>query len=184
MDDRPGVNPPQAGLARRLGSLVYEGLVVAALVLVAGFAIVPVMSPSAAPAASLVVPSTPGRIAGALILVGLLGAYFTWCWTGGRRTLPMKTWRLVLVDAQGENLRRGRALARYAAAWVGPVLAVGLVAATHSRFAWLALTLPYAWALADPDRRFLHDRIAGTRIVHDIRGQAPLAPTRARNVED
>lgn len=180
MDDGPGVNPPQAGLARRVGSLVYETLVVAALVLVAGFAIVPVMSPSAAPAAPLVVPSEPGRIAGAVVLIAVLGAYFTWCWTGGRRTLPMKTWRLALVDEEGQRLRRGRALTRYATAWAGPALAVGLVAATHSRYGWLALALPYAWALVDPDHRFLHDRLAGTRLVDEIRGQTRVfdAPVR------
>jgi uncharacterized RDD family membrane protein YckC len=29
----------------------------------------------------------------------------------------------------------------------------------------LALALPYAWALFDRERAFLHDRIAGTRLV-------------------
>jgi uncharacterized RDD family membrane protein YckC len=27
------------------------------------------------------------------------------------------------------------------------------------------LAVNYGWALLDPDRRFLHDRIAGTRLV-------------------
>ena len=51
------------------------------------------------------------------------------------------------------------------AAWIGPGAVIALYAATHSRLAVLALALPYAWALVDPDRRFLHDRIAGTRLV-------------------
>lgn len=163
----PGVTAPEAGLARRLGALVYEVLILAAIVLVAGFALAPVMTPSANPSGSLVVPSEPGRIAGALGLVAIVGAYCAWCWTGGRRTLPMKTWRLAIVDAEGAAPRVGRALARYAAAWIGPVAAIAAYAATHSRLAALALAIPCLWAFVDPARRFLHDRLAGTRIIDD-----------------
>lgn len=156
-----------AGLARRLASLVYEALIVAAIVLVAGFALMPLMSPSAMADAAPVVPGAGGRIGGFLALVAVLGAYFAWCWTGGRRTLPMKTWRLRVVDAAGAPLVPARAIARYAAAWIGPAIAVVAYSATHAHYAWLALAIGYAWAIVDPDRQFLHDRLAGTRIVRD-----------------
>jgi uncharacterized RDD family membrane protein YckC len=161
----PGAPLPGAGLARRLASLVYEALVVAAIVLVAGFALTPLMSPLASPGQAPVVPGTAGRVAGFAGLVAALGAYFVWCWTSGRRTLPMKTWRLAIVDAAGAPLRGGRAWARYAAAWIGPAIAVAAYAWTHSPVAWLALAIGYAWAFVDPDRAFLHDRLAGTRLV-------------------
>jgi uncharacterized RDD family membrane protein YckC len=163
----PGVSAPEAGIARRLGALVYEGLIVAAIVLVAGFALSPVMSPSATPSGPLVLPTEPRRIAGALGLVAILAGYFGWCWTGGRRTLPMKTWRLAIVDPTGAPPALSRALARFAAAWIGPAIAVALVGATHSRYGWIALATGYAWALVDPGRRFLHDRLAGTRLIDD-----------------
>jgi uncharacterized RDD family membrane protein YckC len=156
-----------AGLRRRLASLAYEGLIVAAIVIVAGFALTPLMSPTASPSDRLVLPGMPGRIAGLAGLVAVLGAYFTWCWTGGRRTLPMKTWRLRLVDPQGKPPGSTRAIVRYAAAWIGPALAVLAYAATHSRYASAALAIGYAWALVDRDRQFLHDRIAGTRLIVD-----------------
>jgi len=54
---------------------------------------------------------------------------------------------------------------RYVAAWSGPAGAIAWYAATHSRAAALALALPYAWALVDRERAFLHDRIARTRLV-------------------
>ncbi len=161
----PGVSAPEAGLARRLGALVYEVLIVAAIVLVAGFALSPLVSPSAAPSGPLVLPAGPGRAVGALGVVAVLGAYFAWCWTGGRRTLPMKTWRLAIVDSSGSPPGAARALARYAAGWIGPGLAVAVVAATGSRLGWIALSTGYAWALVDPGRRFLHDRLAGTSLV-------------------
>ncbi|HQU48678.1 MAG TPA: RDD family protein [Casimicrobiaceae bacterium] len=165
MPATPGVTAPEAGLGRRMGAVVYETLVVAAIVLVAGFALAPVVSPSAGPSGPLVLPTGPGRAAGLAGLVSVLGLYFGWFWTGGRCTLPMKTWHLALVDRRGEPLRAGRALARYAAAWLGPVASVALVAGTQSRAGWLALAFPYAWAFVDPARCFLHDRVAGTRLV-------------------
>ena len=156
-----------APLARRLASLVYELLIALAIVLIAGFALVPLMSPSASNATALVVPGSAGRIAGFAALVALLGAYHVYCWTGGRRTLPMKTWRLALVDDAGAPLAIGRAVARFVAAWIGPALAIAAFALTHSRLAWILLGTNYAWALVDPGRRFLHDRLARTQLVRD-----------------
>lgn len=163
----PGAPGAGAGLARRLAALVYETLIVAAIVLVAGFALTPLMSPVAAPGAAPVVPGIAGRAAGFVGVVALLGVYFVWCWTSGRRTLPMKTWRLRIVDTGGAPLGARRASARYAAAWIGPAIAVATYASTHSPYASLALATGYAWALVDPDRAFLHDRLAGSRIVRD-----------------
>ena len=159
-----GVAPP-AGLGRRLASLVYDALIATAIVLVAGFALTPVMSPLADPGGAIVVPGFARRASGFAGVVAILGAYYVYGWSGGRRTLPMKTWKLGLVDRAGAPLGVGRAIARYAAAWTGPAAAIALYAATHSRLAALALALPYAWALVDPERAFLHDRLAGTRLV-------------------
>lgn len=164
----PGAAPAPAGLARRFGALVYEGLIAAALVLVAGFALAPLMSPGSSPASGIAVPTTAGRIAGFALLVGLLGAFYVWSWGGGRRTLPMKTWRLVLVTSDGAPVPRRAALVRYLAWWVGPSL--GLVALAWLRPHGLAVlsaplfALNYLAAFVDPERQFLHDRVAGTRI--------------------
>ena len=154
-----------AGLARRLASLVYESLIATAIVLVAGFALTPLMSPVADPGGSLVLPGYTRRAAGFALVVAILGAYFVACWSGGRRTLPMKTWRIALVAAGGAQVTVPRAIVRYAAAWIGPLAALATYAATQSKLAVLMLALPYAWALVDGERRFLHDRIAGTTLV-------------------
>jgi uncharacterized RDD family membrane protein YckC len=177
----PDATPaPRAGLKRRLASLVYEALLATAFVLIAGFLLTPLMSPIEAGERALVVPSAWRRAAGFAVLVALLGAYFVHGWTAGRRTLPMKTWRLALVDSTGTPPDRRRALVRYAAAWIGPALAIAVFAATHSRWAAAALALNQLWAFVDRDRAFLHDRVAGTRIVDD-RAQAPSRP---RSVPD
>ena len=154
-----------AALPRRLASLVYEALIAAAIVLIAGFALTPVMSPVADPGGSLVLPGFARRATGFVLVVAILGGYFAYFWSGGRRTLPMKTWKLALVDANGGPLSVGRAIVRYVAAWSGPAGAIAWYAATHSRAAALALALPYAWALVDRERAFLHDRVARTQLV-------------------
>jgi hypothetical protein len=47
-----------------------------------------------------------------LFVVG--AAYFGWSWTGGRRTLPMQTWRLRLVQTGGGAVT---AALEFAATW-------------------------------------------------------------------
>jgi uncharacterized RDD family membrane protein YckC len=173
--DRSGATAPAApetaSFARRLASACYELLLLAAVVVAVGFLLAPVMSPAPgtfAPTA-LRVPTLAARILSFATLFAVAGLYYLWSWTGGRRTLPMKTWRLRLVTVDGAVPGAGRALLRYGAAWIGPCAAVlaytALAPSGHGRSAlWLAL-VNYAWAMVDPARQFLHDRIAGTRLI-------------------
>lgn len=151
-----------AGLPRRLAALVYEALLVAAIVLGAGFLLAPLVAP-AAPA--LGTPTLPARVLQFCALFALLAAYFAWSWTGGRRTLAMKTWRLALRTAAGVPPAPKVALCRYLAGWIGPALALVAYAPTGSRWSALLVAVNYLWAWLDRDRAFLHDRIAGTRLV-------------------
>lgn len=96
-----------------------------------------------------------GRLAGETRLLFqtylflVLGIYFVACWTRGGRTLAMQTWRMRIVRRDGAPLGVGRAALRYALAWVS----------------LLPLGAGFLWACLDRDRQFLHDRLAGTRIV-------------------
>jgi uncharacterized RDD family membrane protein YckC len=120
--------------------MLYEGLVVFSILLI-GFLL------------PQVVLSGFGWVIGAKGLwthvLFLLMTYFVWCWLNGGQTLPMKTWKMRLVDESGKPLRPLQAILRYLAAW--PSI--------------LFLGIGIAWALLDKDKQFLHDRIAGTRIV-------------------
>lgn len=158
-----------ASLPRRLGALCYEGLLLIALAICAGFALLPVSSPTHAE--SLTIPPVFVRTMMFCALVAGAAFYYTWFWTDGRRTLPQKTWRLRLVAADGSDVSRAQAVVRYTAGFIGPALAVAAYAALRgsvvARCAALLLLVNYAWAWIDPDRQFLHDRLAGTRIVDD-----------------
>ncbi len=79
----------------------------------------------------------------------VLGAYFVWYWHHGGQTLAMQTWKLQLTTVSGEPPSIPQLIIRYVLAWPCIVyLGAGLL-----------------WALFDRDRQFLHDRLAGTRIV-------------------
>jgi uncharacterized RDD family membrane protein YckC len=61
----------------------------------------------------------------------------------------MQTWKLQLASVNGESPTINRLLLRYALAW--PSLL------------WFGVGL--FWALLDRDHQFLHDRLAGTRLI-------------------
>lgn len=82
-----------------------------------------------------------------LLCVG--GAYFIWFWTHGGRTLAMQTWKLRLISADGLKITTRQAITRYLFASLG----IGLMG------------LGLWWAFFDREHQFLHDRLAGTRII-------------------
>jgi uncharacterized RDD family membrane protein YckC len=172
------VAPAPASLGRRAGALIYEWLLLTALLFVATFALLPLVSPepaAVAPSArTLQLPSVPARAFTFLALFAVGALYFVASWTGGRRTLAMKTWRLRLVGPDGAPPDRQRALLRYLAGWIGPALAVAAYLVLRpfglsAHVVWL-VAFNWLWALIDRDRRFLHDRIAGTRLLYDAAG--------------
>jgi len=165
----PDVEHAPASLRRRLASLLYEALLLVALVLVASFAIAPLVSPGSAATGRLAIPSALGRAVSLAALFALGAAYYGYSWSGGRRTLPMKTWKLALVTSSGAPLDLRRALVRYAAAWLAPAAALGCYVLLQPHgfgaLAWPLVALNWLAASVDRDRQFLHDRVAGTRIV-------------------
>jgi uncharacterized RDD family membrane protein YckC len=159
-----------AGLARRLGAVIYEALLLVAIIFVTGFIALPLVTPGhAGDAGSLAIPDTAHRVVMFCILFGVVAWYCVASWSGGRCTLPMKTWRLALVTDRGVAISRKTALLRFLCACIGPALALAGYAALRphglgAQALWL-FGLNYLWATVDPDRQFLHDRLAGTRIV-------------------
>jgi len=131
----------------RLLSTVYEGMLAFAVAFLAGLAFHG---------------AAEGRLAGGMRLLFqvylfvVLGIYFVWCWSRGRRTLPMQTWKMRIVRRDGAPVEIARAVLRYALAWVST----------------MALGAGFFWAWFDRDRQFLHDRFAGTRIVRSVRAEA------------
>jgi uncharacterized RDD family membrane protein YckC len=129
-----------ASLKRRLLSLIYESLILAALFLAGALPMV------------MLTRTWDHALARPLLQTWLLllcGLYYVWQWVRVGQTLPMKTWRLRLVTRDRSPVTVARATLRYALALAGTLM----------------LGLGFLWALLDRDRHFLHDRLAGTRII-------------------
>ena len=132
------------GIARRLASMLYEGLVVFSILLI-GFLLPQIVFYGFGMVLG-------GRMLMLHIFILLMG-YFVWCWLNGGQTLPMKTWKLRITNSDGSRLRPTQAILRYMAAWPSILLGgIGLF-----------------WAVVDKDKQFLHDRIAGSRIISQAR---------------
>jgi uncharacterized RDD family membrane protein YckC len=153
-----------AGLLLRVAAMVYEGVLLFGVAFAAGLAL-------------LALAGWEGPLAGArrlalqAALFGAIGLYFVWCWSRSGQTLALKTWKLRVIDAHGRPPTWLRALSRYLLAWhlfVPGLLAIAVL--QPSRVAGLlALALGFVVLLLpaaiDPQRRLLHDRWSGTRIV-------------------
>ena len=134
-------------IKRRLAAMLYESL------LLLGVLSVTFMVPH------LILGIVGGITApGPLLLLHValvLGAYFLWYWSHGGQTLAMQTWKLKISTADGRAPAQRLLLLRFLLAWPSLLFyGAGLI-----------------WALFDRDRQFLHDRLAGTRIVFTEGGQ-------------
>ncbi|MFA7242175.1 MAG: RDD family protein [Sulfuricellaceae bacterium] len=141
---------PAASIKRRLASLFYEVLLLAAILFIAGMIFALVSNNAQSPLI---------RAAFQAYLLLVAGAYFIGLWLRGGQTLPMKTWHLRLINVSGGKIGAQQAVLRYLLALVGIfVFGFGII-----------------WALFDRDRQFWHDRMAGTRIVFLGKPKPPQA---------
>lgn len=128
------------GLGRRLACMLYESLLVLAVLFLAGFLVVGLVPADAGPWV---------RAMSQLYYLLVAGLYFVWFWRHGGQTLAMKTWRIRLRTRDGGRPTLAQCWRRY-------ILALAGLAALGAGF---------LWALWDRDGQFLHDRLVGTRLV-------------------
>lgn len=139
MQDKATIPAPAPFLAR-IAAMIYESLLVTAVIFVASFIIIPVVGEMHAPWQ---------RHLYQVYILGVLFAYFSAFWMRSGQTLAMKTWRIRLVTVDGSRLTLKQAALRFILALLGLLLAGA----------------GFWWALFDRDRQFFHDRIAGTRLI-------------------
>lgn len=140
--------PATAPFLIRIAALIYEFLLVAAVVFVATFVFLYLAGSAEA---------GWRHHAFRLYLLGVLFAYFSVFWLRSGQTLSMKTWRIRLVNRRSGPITFRQAVLRFFLALAGLLLAGA----------------DFWWALFDRDRQFLHDRIVGTRLVRVPRKAEP-----------
>jgi len=158
-------------IRRRLVALVYEFILLFGVVFISAYLFSALTRFRGDPA-------SPLYYGFQFTIFGAIGMYFVLCWRKSGQTLPMKTWKFRVVSTDGSRPSLPRCWARYAAAWIGPLAALAAYKAivlltgygmTRFSVAAACAVLPlaclnFAWAAADRDRQFLHDRLAGTRL--------------------
>ncbi|MDH4061518.1 MAG: RDD family protein [Aquincola sp.] len=166
-------SPAAPGLARRMASFAYEGVLLFGVLFVAGYLYSTLTQQRHA------LQGQTGLQAFAFIVLGI---YFTLFWSRAGQTVAMRAWNLRLVTVDGAPVSQRRALARYLASWIWfvPALLTAHVAGLNSALEILVLLIVgivvYALlAFAHPQRQFWHDALCGTRLIDWRGGENPRA---------
>jgi uncharacterized RDD family membrane protein YckC len=130
-----------APLTRRLGAMLYDGLLVLALMILATIPFVAMQGGE---------PVEPGDPLYQVAMLLVAWAFFVGFWTRSGRTLGMQSWRLQVETADGNRPGIGAATLRF----LGAILS------------WLPLGLGFWWQLVDRDGLAWHDRLSGTRLCY------------------
>ncbi len=128
-----------AGLARRVGALLYDALLIIALWM--------------ATLLPWVVANGGNVVSGPLlqaILLLELTAFYLYSWSKQGQTLGMKTWRIKLVDKNGQR----------------PTFRQLLLRLLTAPLSWLSGGLGYVWLYVGGERQTWHDRLSQTMVVH------------------
>lgn len=160
------VEPTRQGetvsLPRRLGSMIYDGLLVLAIWMVLGLLFVFL--------GNLVGrPMIPLQFAVNVVAAWL---FFAWFWTRTGQTLGMQTWQIRLREEGGGPVTLRRATVRYLVAlaqWLLLLFAIHL-AREYGAAVTVAVTALVLVGLGlsqlHPRRLMLHDWLSGTVLVH------------------
>jgi uncharacterized RDD family membrane protein YckC len=136
---------PSASLLRRVCAMVYDGLLLLALLMIVTALFLPFTGGEAVrwatfPLLTLLYWPT---------IVGAVVIYFGMPWTERGQTLGMASWRIRVQREDGYLLTWRDVVVRLAASLVS----------------WAPAGLGWMWALFDPQRRAWHDKLSRTRVV-------------------
>lgn len=163
IDTSPPLPQMAPSLRRRMACWLYEGMLMFGVVFIAGYLFSTLTQTRNA---------LDNRHAQQAFLFVVFGIYFTWFWAKGQ-TLAMKTWHIRVVNRQGGAISQSRALWRYLLSWLWLLPPLAVSSALQTSGAELSVLLVgwiVVWALLSrfhPERQFLHDALAGTRLVHE-----------------
>lgn len=149
-----------APLWRRIAALVYDVFPLIGLWMVTAFVCLFAAGRHYDPAN----PEWGFRLILQLVLSAVTIVYFLVSWVRIGQTIGMRAWKLKLLREDGEKMDVSRALARFFLA----LLSLGLAG------------IGFWWALADAQKRTLHDRVCGTVMVRvgteSVRARHQIAP--------
>ncbi len=128
-----------ASLSRRFGAILYDSLLVFALMSLGTLPFIAMRGGE---------PVAAGDPVHQLTMLFVAYAFFAGFWTRAGRTLGMQSWGLTLETMDGQNVGLSRSSLRFFSALLS----------------WLPMGLGFWWQLRDQDNLCWHDRLSGTRL--------------------
>jgi uncharacterized RDD family membrane protein YckC len=126
-------------LARRLGAILYDFLLLATILIFASlFFAIPFN----------ITPEHPLFIIYQSYIYVISFFFYAWSWTRGGQTLGMKTWKFKITRLDGSSMNWLDALIRFVVAIIS----------------WLPFGLGYLWSLFDKQKRTWHDIASKTQL--------------------
>ena len=129
---------PNASLTRQLAAMLYDSLLIFAVLFLAS-AIAVVFNQGEA---------VESNIWFSLYLLLTVFTFYAWFWNKSGQTLGMRVWKIRIVTNAGYN----------------PGWSTCYIRLIYALLSWLCLGLGYLWRLFKPYT--WHDRLSGTRIVN------------------
>jgi uncharacterized RDD family membrane protein YckC len=135
-----------AGFGRRVAALVYDALLLAALLVIFTTALVMLFTRSAILAET----AGPWVYLYRAALLAIIIGYYVLNWMRSGQTLGMRAWHLRAVDDGGRRIELRAALLRF----------------FYGVLAWAPAALGVLWLYVDAQHLAIHDRWSRTRVIH------------------
>jgi len=141
---KPGANAAKSapGFLRRSAAMLYDFLLLLAILFVATALLLPFNSGKA---------FSSGQIAYPIYLLLVSFLFYGWFWTHGGQTLGLRTWKLRVATLDNRSITWQRAMLRFLAALIS----------------WMTFGLGFFWLLIDRKKRAWHDHLSKTGIFFD-----------------
>jgi len=131
---------PHCGLGRRLAAILYDILLLGAVLITAGGLAKLLLGDPSSLAAMLLFQ---------LYLLLIIFSFFAWFWSHGGQTLGMRAWRIRLQNRNPGPVSLWQLMLRF-------IVAIG---------SWLCFGLGFLWSLVDKEKLTWHDRYSMTELV-------------------
>lgn len=138
MTSRISTSPP--GLLRRFSAMVYDALVLLAILFLATAVALPLNYGEAFASTQFFYPVY-------LLVVSFL--FFGWFWTHGGQTIGMRAWKIMLTSNTCESVNWLQAFIRFSSALLS----------------WLVFGIGFLWILFNRENKAWHDLLSKTFIV-------------------
>jgi len=124
---------------RRIAAVLYDSLVLLAVLFFATAIVLPLNSGEAFSSSQFLYP---------IYLFTVSFIFYGWFWTHGGQTLGLRSWKMTVLTSDQQPINWKQAFIRF----------------TTAIISWLCLGLGFVWLIVDKEQLTWHDRLSGTSL--------------------